>query len=207
MKPWLLDILACPIDKHFPLDLYIFSYETNEEVFKKILNFFEKKEIDLIKKENIIEIHEEKGIIYIRDEIVIEKSLLDTYLNTIISTIKEVNHIHDKSSLKLSKQCFNIIKHDIKDTITNFSKNLEFEQFENILPELYFLNKIKIESEVETGILFCSECLRWYPIIETIPQMLPDEYRDEKAEIQFLKTNKDLLDNAFFKQNLKPFNI
>ncbi|GAH22530.1 unnamed protein product [marine sediment metagenome] len=49
--------------------------------------------------------------------------------------------------------------------------------------------------------------MRWYPIIETIPQMLPDEYRDEKAEIKFLKTNKDLLDNAFFKQNLKPFNV
>ncbi|GAH22526.1 unnamed protein product [marine sediment metagenome] len=103
MKPWLLDILACPIDKHFPLDLYIFSYETNEEEFKKILNFFEKRDIDLIKKEKIIEIHEEKGKIYIRDDIVIEKSLLDTYINLIISSIKEVNYIHDKSSLKLSK--------------------------------------------------------------------------------------------------------
>lgn len=207
MKPWLLDILACPIDKHFPLDLYIFSYETNEEEFKEILSFFEKRDIDLIKKENIIEIHEEKGEIYIRDDIVIEKSLIDTYLKLIISSIKEVNFIHDKSSLKLSKHCFNIIKQDIKDIITNFSNSLEFEQIENILPELYFLNKIKIETEVETGLLFCSECMRWYPIIETIPQMLPDEYRDEKAEIQFLKTNKDLLDNAFFKQNLKPFNI
>lgn len=207
MKPWLLDILACPIDKHFPLDLYIFSYETNEEEFKKILNFFEKRDIALIKKENIIEIHEEKGKIYIQDDIVIEKSLFDTYLNLIISSIKEVNYIYDKSPLKLSKQCFNTIKHDIKDKITNFSNSFGFEQIENILPELFFLNKIKVETEIETGILFCSECMRWYPIIETIPQMLPDEYRDEKAEIQFLKTNKDLLDNAFFKQNLKPFNI
>jgi uncharacterized protein YbaR (Trm112 family) len=207
MKPWLLDILACPIDKHFPLDLYIFSYETNEEEFKEILSFFEKRDIDLIKKENIIEIHEEKGEIYIRDDIVIEKSLLNTYLNLIISSIKEVNYIHDKSSSILSKQCFNIIKHDIKDKITHFSNNLALEQIENILPELYFLNKIKIETEVETGLLFCSECMRWYPIIETIPQMLPDEYRDQKAAIQFLKTNKDLLDNAFFKQNLKPFNV
>jgi len=202
-----MDILACPIDKHFPLDLYIFSYETKEEEFKEILSFFEERDIDLIKKDKIIEIHEEKGEIYIRDDIIIEKSLIDTYLNLIISSIKEVNYIHDKSSLKLSKQCFNIIKQDIKDKITNFSNSLEFEQIEIILPELYFLNKIKIETEVETGLLFCSECMRWYPIIETIPQMLPDEYRDEKAEIQFLKTNKDLLDNAFFKQNLQPFNI
>lgn len=207
MKPWLFDILACPIDKYFPLDLYIFSYETKEEEFKEILSFFEKRDIDLIKKENIIEIHQEKGKIYIRDDIVIEKSLIDNYLNLIISSIKEVNYIHDKSSLKLSKQCFNIIKHDIKDKITNFFNSREFEQIENILPELYFLNKIKVETEVETGLLFCSECMRWYPIIETIPQMLPDEYRNEKAEIQFLKTNKDLLDNAFFKQNLKPFNV
>ena len=207
MKPWLLDILACPIDKHFPLDLYVFSYETNEEEFKKILNSFEKRDISLIKNENIIEIHMEKGKIYIRDDIVIEKSSIDTYLNLIISSIKEVNYIHDKSLSKLSKHCFNIIKHDIKDKITNLPYSLELEQIENILPELYFLNKIKIETEVETGLLLCSECMRWYPIIETIPQMLPDEYRAEKAEIQFLKTNKDLLDNAFFKQNLKPFNI
>jgi len=207
MKPWLFDILACPIDKYFPLDLYIFSYETKEEEFKEILDVYEKRDINLIKKEEIIEIREEKGKIQIKDDIIIEKSPIDTYLNLIISSINEIDFIHDKSSLKLSKQCFNIIKHDIKDKITKFSNNIEYEQIENILPELYFLNKIKIETEVETGLLFCSKCKRWYPIIETIPQMLPDEYRDEKAEIQFLKTNKNLLDNDFFKQNLKPFNV
>jgi uncharacterized protein YbaR (Trm112 family) len=81
------------------------------------------------------------------------------------------------------------------------------EHIDTILPELYLLNKFKTEIEIETGLLFCSQCKRWFPIIETIPQMLPDEYRDEEADILFLKTNKDLLDNAFFKQNLKPFNL
>jgi len=33
LKPWLLNILACPIDKHHPLDAYIFSWmsETGNE--------------------------------------------------------------------------------------------------------------------------------------------------------------------------------
>ncbi|KKM25652.1 hypothetical protein LCGC14_1592820, partial [marine sediment metagenome] len=52
-----------------------------------------------------------------------------------------------------------------------------------------------------------NKCKRWYPIIETIPQMLPDNYRDEIKEINFLKTNKNLLNEEFFNQDLKPFNI
>jgi uncharacterized protein YbaR (Trm112 family) len=31
MKPWLLNILACPIDKHHPLEAYFFSWETPEK--------------------------------------------------------------------------------------------------------------------------------------------------------------------------------
>ena len=72
---------------------------------------------------------------------------------------------------------------------------------------MYFLNKLKIEIEIETGLLFCPECRRWFPIIETIPQMLPDEFRNADEEIKFLNTNKHLLDDTFLKQDLKPFNI
>ena len=88
-----------------------------------------------------------------------------------------------------------------------FIKDLNIEKLDELLPELYFLNKIKTEIEIESGLLFCEKCLRWFPIIETIPQMLPDEYRDEKKETQFLQTNKNLLDVEFLKQDLKPFNI
>ena len=81
------------------------------------------------------------------------------------------------------------------------------DKIDDILPELHFVNKFKLETEIETGILFCDECKRWFPIIETIPQMLPDQYRDKKKELDFLKTNKDLLDKEFIDQELKPFNI
>ncbi len=207
MKPWLCDILACPIDKFFPLDLYIFSFETTEDEFKEIIKVYENRDINRIKDENIIQIQEEKGVLYLKDDIVIERSSVEVYLNSIISSVNEVDKLRDKSSIKLSKQIFRIIRQDIKGKLVNFVDNREFEKIENILPELYLINKIKTETEIKTGLLFCEECKRWYPIIETIPQMLPDEYRDEKTELQFLKTNKDLLDSAFFKLNLKPFNL
>ena len=40
---------------------------------------------------------------------------------------------------------------------------------------------------------FCPKCDRFFPIIEEIPIMLPDELRDKKQEMEFLKTNKDKL--------------
>ncbi len=39
--------------------------------------------------------------------------------------------------------------------------------------------------------IFCSKCSRFYPIMEEIPIMLPDDLRDKKHEIEFLKNNKD----------------
>jgi uncharacterized protein YbaR (Trm112 family) len=209
MKPWLCDILACPIDKYFPLELFIFSFETTDDEFKEILTIYEERDVDRIKDENIIEIQEEKGIIYLQDDIVIEKSAVDNYLNSIISSIEEVENLHDNTTFEFSKRCFNILKDELKNKVVMFADISinNFEKIDSIFPELYFLNKIKTETEIKTGLLFCEECKRWYPIIDTIPQMLPDEYRDEKADIEFLKTNKDLLDSTFFKQNLKPYNL
>jgi uncharacterized protein YbaR (Trm112 family) len=36
------------------------------------------------------------------------------------------------------------------------------------------------------GVLFCPKCSRFYPIIEEIPIMLPDELRNKKQEMEFL---------------------
>jgi uncharacterized protein YbaR (Trm112 family) len=43
------------------------------------------------------------------------------------------------------------------------------------------------ESVIKEGVLFCSQCSRFYPIIEEIPVMLPDELRDKEKDIQFLQ--------------------
>lgn len=207
IKPWLHDILACPIDKHYPLKLYIFSFETEPDEFQSFLDIYKQRNLDLIKNQQILEISEEAGKYYLKDNVVIEKNTINMYFKHIISSIEELTNIIDVSSYDISKKCFTIILTEIKDKILGFSKEINIEQIENLLPELFFINKIKIEVEIESGMLFCEKCLRWFPIIETIPQMLPDEYRDEKKEIEFLKTNKILFKEEFFKQNLKPFNI
>jgi len=49
------------------------------------------------------------------------------------------------------------------------------------------------DDEIVVGILVCLKCFRWYPIRDKIPEMLPDEMRNEKEEIRFLSKWK----NAF----------
>ena len=207
MKPWLFDILACPIDKHFPLKLFIFSFETELSEFKKFLDIYEKRNIVDINNEGIIEISTDDKTSYIKDNIIIEKSTAKKYLKLIIESIDELANIYDKTSNIIAKECFHLIINDFKVKILNFSEDLNIEKIDEIIPELFLLNKIKTEIEIESGLLFCDKCHRWFPIIDTIPQMLPDEYRDQEKDANFLETNKNLLDQKFLKQDLKPFNI
>ena len=57
--------------------------------------------------------------------------------------------------------------------------------------ELFEINEK--DNIVSEGALFCLKCSRFFPIIEEIPIMLPDELRDKKQEIEFLKKYKDTL--------------
>jgi len=207
MKPWLFDILACPIDKYFPLKLFIFSFENEPQEFQSIITLYSNRDINFIKNEKIIEISQEDNELFIKDNIIIEKTRLKSYLDLITSSLIEFENVFDNTTNKLSKKCFEIINSDVKSRIVEFSKNPNFNQLDSILPELYFINKLKLDFEIVSGILFCSKCKRWYPIINTIPQMLPDKYRDKKKEIDFLENNKNLLDEKFFNQDLKPFKI
>ena len=58
------------------------------------------------------------------------------------------------------------------------------------------------DNVISEGVLFCSKCSRFYPIIEEIPIMLPDELRDKKQELEFLKNNKDELPEKILKLGL-----
>jgi uncharacterized protein YbaR (Trm112 family) len=44
-----------------------------------------------------------------------------------------------------------------------------------------------VKKEVITGLLICPRCGRWYPIVEGIPYMLPDEYRIKRVDKEFIK--------------------
>ena len=40
---------------------------------------------------------------------------------------------------------------------------------------------------ISDGILFCNKCYRFYPIIDEIPVLLPDELREKQKDIDFLQ--------------------
>lgn len=54
-------------------------------------------------------------------------------------------------------------------------------------------NDLEFDSDIiiMDGLLFCSHCSRYYPIIDAIPVMLPDELRDKKNDIDFLERWKN----------------
>lgn len=56
------------------------------------------------------------------------------------------------------------------------------------------------EQVILEGAMYCTKCSRFYPIIEEIPIMLPDELRDKNQDIEFLKRNQSLLPEKITKQ-------
>ena len=67
--------------------------------------------------------------------------------------------------------------------------------------------EIKEKSDVVLeGALFCSKCSRFYPIIEEIPIMLPDELRDKKLEIKFLNDYQEKLPEKIITK-AKPWHL
>ena len=56
------------------------------------------------------------------------------------------------------------------------------------------------------GALFCIECSRFYPIIEEIPIMLPDELRKKEDDLEFLRKNSKSLPEKIVK-NGKPWHL
>lgn len=58
------------------------------------------------------------------------------------------------------------------------------------------------DDTISEGALLCTKCSRFYPIIEEIPIMLPDELRDKKLEMEFLKNHKERLPEKIVKNGL-----
>ncbi len=63
-----------------------------------------------------------------------------------------------------------------------------------------------LKREVAEGILICEKCLRWYPIIDEIPHMLPDELRDKDEDLAFLKKYRDRIPEEILTSG-KPWNL
>ena len=63
-----------------------------------------------------------------------------------------------------------------------------------------------IKLEIKTGVLYCSNCKRWYPIIDEIPRLLPDNYRKKEEDVEFLNMYRDKIPDEI-KMNGKPYNL
>jgi uncharacterized protein YbaR (Trm112 family) len=125
----MLDILACPIDKNYPLDL--------------------------------IELH------------------VKEFEN---DNLRESNFLNDDKNSK--------------------NNNLVINQENDITGEV---TKDKIIVIIE-GILYCNKCLRFYPIIDEIPIMLPDELREKEKDLEFLKKWKNNIPQKIL-SNANPWHL
>lgn len=47
--------------------------------------------------------------------------------------------------------------------------------------------------DIVEGVLVCSNCGRWYPIVNSIPVMLNDKYRNPREDEEFLRKHIDKL--------------
>ncbi|HDI07969.1 MAG TPA: Trm112 family protein [Candidatus Bathyarchaeota archaeon] len=69
--------------------------------------------------------------------------------------------------------------------------------------ELYVFEE---KEEIVEGIIVCPKCLRWYPIKDEIPEMLPDELRNKKEDMEFLKKWREKIPEKILTEG-KPFSL
>src|SRR5437667_192025 len=63
-----------------------------------------------------------------------------------------------------------------------------------------------IKQEITEGLLSCTECNRWYPISDEIPQMLPDDLREAKDDLAWLQKWKERVPDSVIHSG-KPFHL
>ena len=90
----------------------------------------------------------------------------------------------------------------MNDDKTSKKNNLVINQENDIRGEG---TKDKIIIIIE-GILYCKKCLRFYPIIDEIPIMLPDELREKEKDLEFLNKWKNNIPQKIL-NNANPWHL
>ena len=186
MKSWLLNILACPIDKHHPLEARFFSWETTEEEMEKIAS-----------EAGLHSNHFKKNYEHLA------KQLVDGTISP-----PAIRNVEDSSGSDHSKGLLVIAVDAIArlEQVTDKSEGVLLKEYSRDVDALHrFLNLV----EVDAGLLVCQECGRWYPIgsaVETIPEMLPDDLREKERDLEWLEKWRDLVPGSVLKEG-KPYNL
>jgi len=186
MKPWLLNILACPIDKHHPLDAYFFKWETTEEELEKINKDAGKPTTHFTKQYG----HLAKQIA----DGTVSPPALGRIMDETGSTHSQELYAEVK---KFMRRLVFEEEHEEKNLLSKFPEGVDV---------LYrYLNLV----EVEEGLLRCPECGRWYPIgsaVETIPELMPDDLREKERDLEWLAKWKDKVPEEVLTEG-KPFTL
>lgn len=66
------------------------------------------------------------------------------------------------------------------------------------------LHVFEEKKEIVEGMIVCPKCLRWYPIRDEIPEMLPDELRKKNEDLPFLEKWKKMVPKKILAEG-KPF--
>lgn len=209
LKAGLLTVLACPICKCYPLKLKIFKWETNTEDFEQLEESILEKKTEKLNMDIKIKIYKNMDEIKIRDNITRSEKPFKDYIEDLKKINDDIEAIEDKSKT-FSNELLKIIKEELFNKFKDYEMDDGIEDqrnfFESIEFYIYLLNWYLFFAEIEEGIMICDNCNRWFPIIETIPQMLPDEVRSMKPEKEFLLKWKDLIEEKVIEEG-KPFNL
>jgi len=68
------------------------------------------------------------------------------------------------------------------------------------------LHVFEESDEIVSGIIICPKCNRWYPIIDEIPHMLPDDLREEKEDVAFLRKWREKIPQSTLAEG-RPFKL
>jgi uncharacterized protein YbaR (Trm112 family) len=172
------------MDKHHPLEAYFMSWENSEEQLKEIV------ELEII------------GSTSEKDSRELITQLQDGTISLqAISTIKDLSDSeHTKTLLESAKNAIKLLA---------AMKNTSKDKFSSVKPEIDVLNRFLNLIEVDSGLLVCPVCQRWYPIgcaVEAIPELMPDELREKERELKWMEKWRDLIPQKVLEAG-KPFNL
>ena len=186
MKPWLLNLLACPIDKHHPLDAYFFTLETPEADLKRMASEAGKPDEALSQKYRQL-----------------AKQMLDgTISPPSIKTIKDETGSDDSA----------VLKGKALEALDRAGRSKDLDQvglLKKLPGEVNALYRYLNMVEVREGVLVCPECGRWYPIgnnVETIPELMPDDLRERKKELDWMRKWEGKIPGETLRKG-KPFHL
>lgn len=185
MKPWLLNILACPICKHHPLMAYLFEWETPKGDLERAREGAGKAEAKY---------ESEYGLL--------AKQLLDGTISP-----PAIRAIEDRTGNEAAAELLRRANEALAKLAAIEGKTKE-DVVREFRGELDVVHRYFNLIEVDEGLLVCGRCGRWYPIgraVEGVPEMLPDDLRERK-ELEFLRKWRERVPKEVLAEG-KPFNL